>query len=219
MKEAILAKRIEGALTKPQILEIYLNTIFLGRNAYGVEAASHAYFDKDLDELTLPQFAYLAILPKGPANYDPDRNTARALRRRNWVLGEMLRNEFINQAQHDAAVATPLGTAPRQAPKFERAGGYFVEEVRRQLIDKFGENATFGPVQRLFGRAVGADVVRSDAAAICAGSVARRPDALRRRARLDRAARARLGRRRRLARAVRQRQHRPRLQGLAGRRS
>jgi penicillin-binding protein 1A len=145
LKEAILAKRIEGALTKQQILEIYLNTIFLGRNAYGVEAASHAYFDKDLDELTLPQFAYLAILPKGPANYDPDRDTQRALSRRNWVLGEMLRNEFITQAQHDQAVAMPLMTAPRQAPKFERAGGYFVEEVRRQLIDKFGENASSGP--------------------------------------------------------------------------
>lgn len=145
LKEAILSKRIESALTKQQILEIYLNTIFLGRNAYGVEAASHAYFDKDLKDLTLPEFAYLAILPKGPANYDPDRNTQRALDRRNWVLGEMLRNEFITKAQHNEAVAMPLMTAPRQAPKFERAGGYFVEEVRRQLIDKFGENAAAGP--------------------------------------------------------------------------
>ncbi len=144
-REAILAKRIEGALTKQQILEIYLNTIFLGRNAYGVEAAAHAYFDKDLKALTLPEFAYLAILPKGPANYEPTRNGQRAIERRNWVLGEMLRNEFITQAQRDAAVASPLGAAPRQAPRFERAGGYFVEEVRRQLIDKFGENATTGP--------------------------------------------------------------------------
>ena len=145
MKEAILSYRIEDALTKQQILEIYLNTIFLGRNAYGVEAASHAYFDKDLKQLTLPQFAYLAILPKGPANYEPTRNMARALGRRNWVLGEMLRNEFITQAQHDAAVAAPLEAAPRQAPRFERAGGYFVEEVRRQLIDRFGESAATGP--------------------------------------------------------------------------
>ncbi len=145
LKEAILAKRIEGALTKQQILEIYLNTIALGRNAFGVEAASHAYFDKELKELTLPQFAYLAILPKGPSNYDPVRHPDRALARRNWVLGEMLRNEFITQAQHDAAIAAPLGTAPRQAPRFERAGGYFVEEVRRQLIDKFGETAAAGP--------------------------------------------------------------------------
>ena len=145
VKEAILAYRIEAALTKQQILEIYLNTIFLGRNAYGVEAASHAYFDKEIEELSLPQWAYLAILPKGPANYDPDRDTERALGRRNHVLNEMLKNDFITQGQHDAAVASPLMTVPRQTPKFERVGGYFVEEVRRQLIDKFGENAAAGP--------------------------------------------------------------------------
>jgi len=79
LKEAILAWRIEDTLSKQQILELYLNQIPLGRNAFGVEAASHAYFDKELDELSLAQMAYLAILPKGPANYDPFRNTARAL--------------------------------------------------------------------------------------------------------------------------------------------
>jgi penicillin-binding protein 1A len=145
-KEAILAWRIEDTLTKPQILELYLNSIELGRNAGGVEAASHAYFGKELDELTLPQMAYLAILPKGPANYDPDRNTQRALDRRNWVLGQMLENGFIDRAQHDAAVAAPLGTVPRQTPKEERVGGYFIEEVRRQLIDKFGETNKDGPL-------------------------------------------------------------------------
>src|SRR3954454_14677751 len=72
IKEAFLARRIEHVLTKQQILEIYLNQIFLGRNAYGVQAASRAYFDKDVDQLTLPEMAYLAILPKGPNNYDPD---------------------------------------------------------------------------------------------------------------------------------------------------
>jgi penicillin-binding protein 1A len=145
LREAILAYRIEDTLTKPQILELYLNQIFLGRNAYGVEAASHAYFDKELDELSLAQMAYLAILPKGPANYDPFRNTERALERRNWVLGEMLRNGFITQAQQSAALAEPIGAITRRTPKFERVGGYFVEEVRRQLIDKFGETARDGP--------------------------------------------------------------------------
>jgi penicillin-binding protein 1A len=146
-KEALLAYRIENALTKQQILELYLNQISLGRNAYGVEAAANAYFDKELDEISLSQMAYLAILPKGPANYDPIRNTERALARRNWVLGEMERNDFITAAQHDEAVAQPLGTTPRQTPKFERGnvGGYFVEEVRRQLIDKFGETDKAGP--------------------------------------------------------------------------
>ncbi|CAN5546478.1 penicillin-binding protein 1A [soil metagenome] len=145
VKEAILAYRVEDALTKQQILELYLNQIALGRNAFGVEAASHAYFDKELDELDLAQLAYLAILPKGPSNYDPIRNTKRALDRRNYVLGEMLKNDFITQPQHDQAVSEPLGTVVRQTPKFERVGGYFVEEVRRELIDKFGENATAGP--------------------------------------------------------------------------
>ena len=145
IKEAILAYKIEDSLTKPQILELYLNTIALGRNAFGVEAASHAYFDKELNELSLAQMAYLAILPKGPANYDPFRNTDRALARRNYVLGEMLKNGFIDQAQHDQAVGEPIGAILRQTPKFERVGGYFVEEVRRQLIGQFGETARDGP--------------------------------------------------------------------------
>ncbi|PXA99630.1 penicillin-binding protein [Nostoc sp. 3335mG] len=145
VREAILAWRIEDTLSKEQILELYLNSIELGRNAGGVDAASHAYFGKELKQLDLAQMAYLAILPKGPANYDPDRYTQRALDRRNWVLGGMLRNGFITQAQHDEAVREPLGTIPRQTPKFERVGGYFVEEVRRQLIDKFGETAENGP--------------------------------------------------------------------------
>ena len=145
LREAVLAYKIEDTLTKPQILELYLNQIALGRNAFGVEAASHAYFDKELDELDLAQLAYLAILPKGPSNYDPVRHPERAMQRRNYVLGEMLRNGFITQAQHDAAVGEPLGTILRRTPKFERVGGYFVEEVRRQLIDKFGETARDGP--------------------------------------------------------------------------
>ena len=146
IKEAILAYKIEGTLTKKQILELYLNQIALGRNAFGVAAASYAYFGKDLNKLDLAQIAYLAILPKGPANYDPVRHTQRALDRRAYVLREMLKNGFITQGQHDAAMAEPLGTVPRQTPKRETAGaGYFVEEVRRQLMGKFGEDALTGP--------------------------------------------------------------------------
>jgi penicillin-binding protein 1A len=78
IREAILAFRLESTLSKEQILELYLNQIFLGRNAYGVQAASRAYFDKDVAELTLPEAAYLAVLPKAPSNYDPVRATARA---------------------------------------------------------------------------------------------------------------------------------------------
>lgn len=145
-REAILAWRIEDTLTKEQILELYLNQIALGRNAFGVEAAAHAYFDKELNELSLAQFAYLAILPKGPANYDPVRHPDRALERRNWVLGEMRDNGFITDAQMAAARAEPLGTTPRQPPRNERASNYFTEEVRRLLIKRFGETARDGPL-------------------------------------------------------------------------
>jgi len=145
VREAILAYKIEDALTKQQILELYLNQIALGRNAFGVEAAAHAYFDKELDELTLGQMAYLALLPKGPSNYDPVRHPDRALERRAYVLGEMLRNDFITRAQYQAAMAEPLGTVLRRTPKYAQVGGYFVEEVRRQLIKQFGETAKTGP--------------------------------------------------------------------------
>ena len=97
IREAILAFRLESTLSKQQILELYLNSIFLGRNAYGVQAASRAYFDKDVSELTLPEAAYLAVLPKAPANYDPVRATQRALNRRNYVLHEMYNNGYITR--------------------------------------------------------------------------------------------------------------------------
>ena len=144
-REAILAFRLEDTLSKQQILEIYLNSIFLGRNAYGVQAAARAYFDKDVNELTLPEAAYLAILPKAPSNYDPVRATQKALDRRNYVLREMYRNGYITEAQWHEAAATPLGTIRYGSnEKFQQQGGYFMEEVRRELIKQFGENANDG---------------------------------------------------------------------------
>jgi len=146
VREAILAFRLESTLPKSQILEIYLNSIFLGRNAYGVQAASRAYFDKDVGDLTLPEAAYLAVLPKAPANYDPNRATQKALIRRNYVLREMLANGYITQAQHDEAMATPLGTIRYGSnARVHEAGGYFMEEVRRLLMKKYGEKAEDGP--------------------------------------------------------------------------
>src|SRR5215203_2465333 len=97
IREMILAFRLEDTLSKQQILELYLNSIFLGRNAYGVQAASRAYFDKDVADLTLPEAAYLAVLPKAPSNYDPVRQTAKALGRRNYVLREMMNNGYITE--------------------------------------------------------------------------------------------------------------------------
>ncbi|MEJ7933016.1 transglycosylase domain-containing protein [Sphingobium sp. AN558] len=148
VKEMILAYRMEGVLSKQQILELYLNQIFLGRNAYGVQAAARAYFDKDVADLKLHEMAYLAILPKGPANYRPESPTghARAIERRNWALGEMVANGWITAAQRDAARAEPLGTVAAHGSSFDaRAGGYYMEEVRRRLIEQFGEKAADGP--------------------------------------------------------------------------
>lgn len=144
IREAILAYRIEDVLTKEEILEIYLNEIFLGRNAYGVQAAAQAYFNKDVDELTLPESAYLAILPKGPNNYRPETGYERAIERRNYVLGEMQRNGWIDDAQMAEARATDLGTKARAPVNYEPVGGYFIEEVRRQLIERYGESAEEG---------------------------------------------------------------------------
>ena len=145
-REAILAFRLESTLSKEQILEIYLNSIFLGRNAYGIQAAARAYFDKDVNELTLPEAAYLAVLPKAPSNYDPVRATQKALDRRNYVLREMSRNGYITEDQWKTAAATPLGTIRYgSSDKFQQQGGYFMEEVRRELIKQFGENSKDGP--------------------------------------------------------------------------
>ena len=145
-REAILAFRLESTLSKQQILELYLNSIFLGRNAYGVQAAARAYFDKDVNELTLPEVAYLAVLPKAPSNYDPVRATQKALDRRNYVLREMSRNGYITEAQWHEAAAQPLGTIRYgSSEKFQQQGGYFMEEVRRELIKQFGEQAKDGP--------------------------------------------------------------------------
>ena len=145
VKEAILAYRIEAVLTKEQIIELYLNQIALGRNSFGVQAASRAYFDKDVGELNLAEMAFLAILPKAPETYGRAKFAGRALERRNWAIGQMLSNGYITRADHDAAVATPFVTVARAQAKDESAGDYFMEEVRRQLIGKFGETDKAGP--------------------------------------------------------------------------
>ena len=145
IREMFLARRIEDVLTKQQILELYLNQIFLGRNAYGVQAAARAYFDKDVDDLALHEAAYLAILPKAPSNYTPERHTERALARRNFVLSEMARNGFITEQQRAAAAAQPLGTVRGARNTVKNVGGYYMEEVRRLLVERYGENAETGP--------------------------------------------------------------------------
>ncbi len=145
VKEAILAKRIESALTKPQILSLYLNEIALGRQAFGVEAAAQAYFGKSVDQLQLHEMAFLAILPKAPERYGRAKNADAAISRRNWVLGEMRANGWITDAQLASARAQPLGLVTQRGTGYKNIGGYFAEEVRRQLIEKFGETESAGP--------------------------------------------------------------------------
>ena len=145
VKEAILAKRIENALTKQQILSLYLNEIALGRQSFGVEAAAQAYFGKSVNQLQLHEMAFLAILPKAPERYGRAKNADAAIARRNWVLGEMRANEWITEGQLLAARAQPLGLVTQRGTGYKNVGGYFAEEVRRQLIEKFGETDAAGP--------------------------------------------------------------------------
>jgi penicillin-binding protein 1A len=146
LREAILAARIETILTKEQILELYLNEIFLGRNAYGVEAASLTYFGKSTADLEPHEAALLAALPKAPSAFDPRRNPARALERRNWVLGEMVANGKLPAADLKGLQARPIETVTtRPVANVAPYGGFFMEEVRRQLIERFGETADDGP--------------------------------------------------------------------------
>ena len=145
LKEMILARKIEGVLSKQQILELYLNEIPLGRQSFGVQAAARAYFGKDVDQLALHEAAFLAILPKAPETYGRAKFEEKALTRRNWVLDQMVKNAAITPEAAAAAKAQPLGLITRRAESYDPAVGYFAEEVRRQLMDKYGENAEDGP--------------------------------------------------------------------------
>ena len=144
LREALLARRIEATFTKQQILELYLNQIFLGRNSYGVEAAAQAYFGKSAVDLDLAQIAYLAILPKAPSTYSPVSQNARAVTRRDYVLRQMAANSFITEPERAAASATPLVAVANRAAGRSRASDYFTEDVRRSLIARFGETPADG---------------------------------------------------------------------------
>ncbi|WP_413154666.1 penicillin-binding protein 1A [Bartonella sp. cb54] len=143
LKEAILAMRIEKTYSKDHILELYLNEIYLGRGTYGIAAASLIYFHKSVNELTLEQCAYLAALPKGPANYDPFKNTKRAIDRRNWVIDRMVANGYVTFKQGEEAKAKPLGVAIHNNDSDIFTADYFIEEVRRHLIHRYGAKTLY----------------------------------------------------------------------------
>ena len=138
VKEAILALRIERALPKNRILELYLNEIYLGFGSYGVAAAALNYFNKSLDNLTIAEAAFLAALPKAPNNYNPLNKHGAAKGRRNWVIGRMLEDGVIDGEQAKKAIATPLIIRKRGETEFVKAD-YFAEEVRRELVERYGE--------------------------------------------------------------------------------
>ncbi len=141
-KEAILAMRIEETLPKERILELYLNEIYLGIQSYGVTAAAQAYFNKALDGLTLPEAAFLAVLPKAPNNYNPARFPEAAKARRDWVIDRMVDDHAVAAEQGAAAKATPIVTSAFRRPETVANADWFGEEVRRQLVDRFGADTT-----------------------------------------------------------------------------
>ncbi len=143
VKEAILSFRIEQTYSKDKILELYLNEIFFGLNAYGIAGAALTYFDKSVTELTIAETAYLASLPKGPANYHPFRHEKAALERRNWVIDRMAENGYITVGDATDAKAQPLGVKLRRGGSSLFASEFFSEEVRRQIIGKYGEKALY----------------------------------------------------------------------------
>ena len=143
LSEIFLALRIERELSKQEILELYLNKIYLGHRAYGVGAAAQVYYGKPVAELDLAQTAMIAGLPKAPSALNPLANPARATERRNYVLDRMLELGYVTRDEHAAAAAAPI-TASRHAPAIEVEAPYVAEMVRAEMVERFGEDAYTG---------------------------------------------------------------------------
>jgi penicillin-binding protein 1A len=140
LNEIFLALKIERELSKDQILELYLNKIYLGHRSYGIAAASQTYYGVEIDELTLSQMAMLASLPKAPSSTNPVSNPARAKTRRNYVLQRMLDEKFISEEDYKTETNSPI-TASLHNPYIEVEAPYVAEMVRKQLIETYGNNA------------------------------------------------------------------------------
>jgi len=144
IKEALLAMRIERAYSKDRILELYLNEIYLGLGAYGIAAASLVYFDKSVNELTVAEASYLAALPKAPAALHPVRNRDRAIERRNYGRRPPRRNGWIKPADADKARKDTLVVTNRTMARIPSPAKYFAEEVRRDILERYGEKKLYG---------------------------------------------------------------------------
>jgi penicillin-binding protein 1A len=143
IREALLAMKIEQTFSKQKILELYLNEIYLGVGAYGVAAASLLYFDKSVHELTIPEAAYLAALPKGPNNYNPFRRHDEAIARRNYVIERMAEDHYITAQEAELAKKDPLKVTTRPTGARIFAAEYFAEEVRRYIADNYTEQKLY----------------------------------------------------------------------------
>lgn len=143
VKEALIARRMESAFTKEEIMELYLNEIYLGGRSYGVGSAALRYFGKSLPELNLAEAATLASLAKAPGTVNPYRKAEKLLTRRGYVLGRMVAEGYIEQADADAAQAMPLETVRRLRGPEYAAAAYFVEELRRELVASYGDDALY----------------------------------------------------------------------------
>jgi len=143
IREALISFRIEAAYSKEKILELYLNEIYLGLGNYGVAASALNYFNKSVHELTIAEVAYLAALPKAPSDLNPFRNRDKALDRRNYVIRRMVDDGYITKDEGDKARAEPLGVTPRALSPNTYVAGYFAEEVRRELSERYGDKKLY----------------------------------------------------------------------------
>ena len=139
IKEGLLALKIEQNLTKDRILELYLNQIYLGSGTYGVAAASNRYFKKSLGELTVPEMAFLAALPKAPSRYNPEKNYDIALERRNWVLERMFANKYIDKFDLRSFKKVQINTYLKRNSRIF-SNDYYLEEIRKKIIEIYGED-------------------------------------------------------------------------------
>ncbi len=142
VKEAVLAIEIENALTKEEILELYLNKIYLGYRSYGVAAAAKTYFGKSLNELSLSEMAVIAGLPKAPSTMNPLYSLKRATDRRNLVLGRMLETKFITQEEYNTAIQEPV-VAKYHGAQLDFRADYVTEMVRQEMVKRYGEDVSY----------------------------------------------------------------------------
>ncbi|NOQ63612.1 MAG: PBP1A family penicillin-binding protein [Methyloprofundus sp.] len=142
LKEIILSFQIEQEYTKDEILELYINKIYLGQRSYGVAAAAEIYYNRPLAELTLAELSMIAGLPKAPSSYNPISNPKRALLRRNYVLSRMLELTYITKAEYDNAYNASI-TATAYAPKRELYAPYMAEMVRNEIIQRYGKETVY----------------------------------------------------------------------------